>query len=298
MNVPRFLYKYVSLDKRLISGLINHEMWFSDPTKDFNDPYDCRLTYDTDNSPQEIREYLEKVNHRRTEFLKRIQNHTEQIAYIRRYYSDISYQELDNILNEILSNQRLVFTSDFIDRRTDQITQNPKSIETIVNNAAREDIKDYRILCLTAEPNNIVMWAHYSSNHQGVCLKLDTTNDIPFFTFPIKVKYVRQYPKYNYIREYDNNNAFKYIAGTKFNSWRYEKEYRIIKNINNTTFRNTGLLSYDKSVLHSIYFGIHTRDEDIELITNINYQYFNNRIKLYKAKEKQKYFKLDYLRIK
>ena len=39
------LYKYMAINSNLFSLLINNELWFSKPS-DFNDPYDCNLSYD------------------------------------------------------------------------------------------------------------------------------------------------------------------------------------------------------------------------------------------------------------
>lgn len=57
-KLPRFIYKYYSNEKnRLQDTLNNQTIWFSKP-KVFNDPFDCMLKVDTDNTEEEIIEYV------------------------------------------------------------------------------------------------------------------------------------------------------------------------------------------------------------------------------------------------
>lgn len=57
---PRYLYKYRSISS-LDKILINNSLWFSKP-EDFNDPFDCRIIHDTQNSVKEITDYLIRNN--------------------------------------------------------------------------------------------------------------------------------------------------------------------------------------------------------------------------------------------
>jgi len=296
INLPRYLYKYSKLDKRFISGLINHELWFANPTS-FNDPYDCKLALDTDNSNEEIKSHLEKVNKLHTDYFKKIKDPIKQLNFLRTYYDNKTQDELYKILSDIFSGTRMISSEELIEKRIVEISKNKQILDEVINNNAQAEVKNYRILCLTKELNSVVMWAHYTDNHSGVCLKFDTMKDKQFFTFHIKVNYVREYPRFNYIKEYDKHNTINYIYGTKHLSWKYEKEYRIVKYIPTTKFRNSGLLGYGKPVLKAIYFGINSNIEDIELVLKINKEYFGDNLKLFQAKEKQRSFKFEYEKI-
>lgn len=59
-QINRYLYKYRPL-KRLEDILLNGELRFSNPLS-FNDPFDCRINVNTDNTVEEIEEYILKVN--------------------------------------------------------------------------------------------------------------------------------------------------------------------------------------------------------------------------------------------
>lgn len=81
-------------------------------------------------------------------------------------------------------------------------------------------------LCLTKKFDNLLMWAHYTDSHKGVCLEFDITKDLDTFYIPFAVEYTNEYPCYDYI--YDNGGAIRSILH-KSPDWAYEEEYRIVK---------------------------------------------------------------------
>jgi len=56
---PQYLYKFRALSSNTENIIINGEIWFPSP-KDFNDPFDCQITVDSQNTIQEIEAYLIK----------------------------------------------------------------------------------------------------------------------------------------------------------------------------------------------------------------------------------------------
>lgn len=58
-ELPQYLYKYMSMD---IAKLIlqTGNVKFSNPA-DFNDPFDCNITIDTNNSEEEVAKYIDDV---------------------------------------------------------------------------------------------------------------------------------------------------------------------------------------------------------------------------------------------
>lgn len=58
-GLPRYLYKYTSLETAKII-LEKNTVRFSKPPL-FNDPFDCQLTIDTDNTDEEVDEYINKI---------------------------------------------------------------------------------------------------------------------------------------------------------------------------------------------------------------------------------------------
>lgn len=51
------VFKYHRINQFLYDLLINNEIWFSSPYS-FNDPFDCNITIDGNNTPEQIRHYF------------------------------------------------------------------------------------------------------------------------------------------------------------------------------------------------------------------------------------------------
>jgi len=87
-ELPRYIYKYTDIESlKLI--LEDSTLKFSKPS-DFNDPFDCNITIDTENSTEEINEYIE--------MLKKGRNLTvEQINTLKeKYHNPKTLFELTN----------------------------------------------------------------------------------------------------------------------------------------------------------------------------------------------------------
>lgn len=73
---------------------------------------------------------------------------------------------------------------------------------------------------------NILMWAHYASNHSGVCMQFQIAEDISVFSRATPVEYKDEYPVVNYFD--DIQKAIIPTLFRKSNEWRYEGERRIV----------------------------------------------------------------------
>ena len=88
------------------------------------------------------------------------------------------------------------------------------------------------ILSLTEDPNSLLMWAHYASNHTGFVLVFDESH--PWFSAKVaptdefhhlqKVSYLDQ-PTSPYLSELSGRDVFY----SKLKQWEYEREWRIIR---------------------------------------------------------------------
>jgi hypothetical protein len=57
--LPRYLYKYRPIDGTLDKIIDSGSLWFANPLS-FNDPFDCQIQPDTQNTVKEIRDYIRK----------------------------------------------------------------------------------------------------------------------------------------------------------------------------------------------------------------------------------------------
>ncbi|MBB5439161.1 hypothetical protein HDC92_002848 [Pedobacter sp. AK017] len=60
-TLPRFLYKYRQIDTTLERIISDSSLWFADPLS-FNDPFDCQIQPDTQNTIKEIKDYISKAS--------------------------------------------------------------------------------------------------------------------------------------------------------------------------------------------------------------------------------------------
>lgn len=88
-----------------------------------------------------------------------------------------------------------------------------------------------RILCLSKNNDNILMWGHYAYNHKGFVIGFD--RNYRFFKGAFKVYYSDSIPKlgdgilYDFlIQKNETLEELRKIFLTKSKLWEYENEYR------------------------------------------------------------------------
>lgn len=157
--------------------------------------------------------------------------------------------------------------------------------------------------CFSTSCDNILMWSHYTNQHQGFCIKYDCSkmslNIKNNIFFPIiyrnemidlsllpdlAIKTNLEIPKLY------KANILKYII--KSNCWSYENEWRyLIPTLN-------GLPGYSNlqefSYISDIYLGLYTSDENIQKLKSICE---NNGYGLYKPEKPFNRFSIDFKKI-
>jgi len=115
-----------------------------------------------------------------------------------------------------------------------------------------EDMNQYRILSLSANCKNPIMWAHYANNYAGVCFEFEFKRDI----YDIhKVSYIEK--QYDTIYDPEEDEIYKAVEKSllcKSENWSYEEEYRIILRSDEKYFY------FDKSELTGIIVGHRSTD--------------------------------------
>ena len=82
------------------------------------------------------------------------------------------------------------------------------------------------IFCLTANPDNHLMWVHYAAQHTGYAIGFDTTNEVfsENGAVPTKVRYVPVPPKLPPDAEPTAD-----LSCRKAKAWDYEEEWRCVR---------------------------------------------------------------------
>lgn len=169
-----YLYHYQSFDEdRLSSILSDSKVYFSNPAN-FNDPWDCRLHYDSDLAQASVLE-------------KHIQ-----------WYKQITQKVFPSLPPEE------------IDRRAEYFRKSPDEFSAKINQISHEMegeiARRYRVYCLSSKNNDELLWAHYSNKHTGICLEFTTKS---LFGAAIKVTYQTAYPQ---LLAPDNQDDAQYNA--------------------------------------------------------------------------------------
>ncbi|MBT3068388.1 DUF2971 domain-containing protein [Rhodoferax sp. U11-2br] len=111
--------------------------------------------------------------------------------------------------------------------------------ERTFNSALTAELTNSRVLCVTEELDNVVMWAHYAAEHKGVCIRLQCIDEVDNTLLAARpVKYTDLYPSFPPLRDY-----IRYLTGekpidiaqlvyneaayVKHKDWAYEREWRI-----------------------------------------------------------------------
>lgn len=183
------LYKYRQIDSRGLERTFTHnEIFLPDPTF-FNDPFDCRPSITTHKSKSKKKEYYESI--------------------IKRRLPNATKKEVKNTLKKNLLS---------------------KTLENRIHLEERllKFKKSFGIYCLSEISDDILMWAHYSDSHRGICLQFDATKELSIFCEAYKITYQEKYPIVN-IMDIGNLDQFLNLFATKSKHWEYEKERRAIK---------------------------------------------------------------------
>lgn len=166
--------------------------------------------------------------------------------------------------------------SDFVENFRDAISQ---SVDVHLNNEERyiAEIHDLmskdKILCLTDDPKNPVMWAHYADNGEGVVLGFRT---IELFDSPYSeaqpVKYTATRPTIYTEEELaktiggsfsiDAAKAARRISHTKLDRWSYEREWRIYSGGGRFPQEDFEDLAFHPQELAKVIFGYACPDPD------------------------------------
>lgn len=128
---------------------------------------------------------------------------------------------------------------------------------------------DLRVLSLTTNPLELLMWAHYGDEHRGVVVELDIWHPSircgspggDMYSSLEEVKYTHQK-----VFGIPDPMVLIDVLSRKSVEWQYEREWRLIRTKSMTREHKHGVdvVDIDLSVIRSIYFGARTPVEKIK----------------------------------
>ncbi len=267
---PAVLYKYRFFDTSgyYLKVLEEAQLWFTS-AREFNDPFDSSLSFQFDDKPKGIqKEWIENVLKRQFPLLNRQERQS------------LTRQHLRGIKND------------------------PGYSERFIKKLVEDNYNSFGICSLTPAKDDLLMWAHYSDNHRGFCVGIDTSRLLelqlslategPLLSLQ-KVIYSDEIPMINFfesmISDHRDQDTLTLLC-TKSTHWSYEQEFRLIY----WDKVNTALtIGHDAIV--EVVLGCRIRDEDKEKILSILEEKQCSAV-VYKAEKHKSVFGLHLERIR
>lgn len=208
-HFPKAFFKYRSLNENTLNSLEENTLWLSEIHK-LNDPFECamlldhnaclRLTYSSDSY--------------RAEFKSRFgfEIPTAIIAKI------VNSNCPDDVYREFCASNGIVITQSAAEQK-DRIMAGWEEIRNDTN-------KNIRVSCFSERNDSILMWSHYASQHQGVCIEYD-------FTEADEIRYLIQPAFYSdsvfQLGTMEDLTSVSHLMSSlyKAKDWAYEAEWRL-----------------------------------------------------------------------
>ena len=253
--LPNKLYKYQSCNDDNFNNLRKKSFWFKKPGE-FNDPFDCNINFQLVDATEENLE-----------------------LFFNSYREDApNKKDLDRIFHSDGKVTKLF--------KEKVIEISRKATSKLVSKFA-----SLGVTCFSEINDDILMWSHYATSHQGFCLELDTTK-FPFTRTnnlkqdsPLeKVLYSDSYPLLS-LKDIASNHLPSLSQGllsVKSSHWSYEKEWRLFSTYGNLE------LEYEKTALTGVYLGCKVTADTKEIIKSI----LGNSIPIYEMQRSTTEFKV------
>ena len=187
------------------------------------------------------------------------------------------------------------------EKQIDQYRANMNSLITV-------DLNKSRVLCVTEQNDNVVMWSHYADSHKGICLRLQCIPEIDNTLLAArKVEYTTEFPLFptldQHIRYYTGEAPIDFakvlydIPFMKHKDWRYEKEWRVhVPHSADAEGNGYDDWKENTRVFGAMYLGCRVEPADAaELVemAKLNYPH----MEIYQAKASTKGFLLEFEKV-
>ncbi len=175
--------------------------------------------------------------------------------------------------------------------RERELRRRPQAMQVRLDRMVPELMEETAVYSLATRPDQVLMWSHYASAHQGVCLRFDPKILINHFLIPVSkaiglfpVSYQRERPIVRIGTE-EKEALVEKLLLTKADFWSYEEEWRFIG------YRaRAGLRSFPAKALTAIVLGARTSPEDEALVRQWSEK---TGVELQRARTSSKDFRLE-----
>ncbi|UUZ68216.1 DUF2971 domain-containing protein [Polaromonas sp. P2-4] len=172
-----------------------------------------------------------------------------------------------------------------------------------VNAEVRAMMANSKILCLTTEPDNTLMWTHYAEAHQGMVLRFRTIPELDSpYSIACPIQYLENMPVLmddDFLSDMlsgrvslDPKSIMSRLVYTKSSDWAYEHEWRIFSGAGRNPDAPHEDCRFGARELDAVIFGCRTSDADrIEIAALVRDRY--PHASLLQARKKMNAFQLE-----
>ncbi len=225
---PASIFKYCNLNSdNHTDNFRKNQIWLSNPLN-FNDPYDCSITYDSE----------------------KIQN-IIGFNNVQKILKDFSEEEMSTSIKEdiLSSNNPIQNLFDWVE----EFIQGSVEAEDIFGDVIKDiqDMKEFilkdfneryrnklKISSFSEDHQSLLMWGHYANNHEGFCIEydlssMDDNENLKKYLFPVNYNNERFDITDFYIdnvinKKRKDTNRLIHSVLYKSEDWKYEKEWRFV----------------------------------------------------------------------
>ena len=257
------LYKYFRFNEYTILNFENNGIYA--PTRDkLNDPFDSLFGSKIDGRKTKYQELIKLITREYPNSFTDLSHNNDNLFHIIKFYKI----DLGLIIEKYKSN--IDFTEYYL-----YISQKMK------------------IISFTTRKVSNLMWAHYSESFHGLMIEYLVSQGNSNLEELIDVDYKKRNLVYDGVETIN-----KFVFGYKSKDWSYEKEKRIIVDL------DKGENYYKKVKIESIYFGyrffedLKDKKDAIKLLNRlVDYLNENPKIKLYFSKLNEQEQKIKYIKV-
>ena len=217
------LYKYLAYNDGAKALIENGTLKYSHASE-FNDPFDCVVSYNIEDS--------------------------------------LDYCRSRKDIIKAMGDKRGYSPSELIENTPKLLKNIETSLEN--GDFHRDLVSQIGICCLSSVSDSILMWSHYADHHKGIVVEFNTfqneyvkLHDVEKTLFAYPVVYQNEMPKISARNGQDGFSVVESSILTKSLSWKYENEMRVI-----STTLGPGIHKFDPALISRVITGVKMTDKD------------------------------------
>lgn len=256
------LYKFISNDVDALKSIVSGNIKFT-TIDELNDPTDLFPRFNI----TAIEKSLKKM---------RTEGHSEKDLILLR--------KQEELFNQIAENHNIIGAPESIQEANLMIHSSVYDNTLYLKNAFEKTTKTMRkecgIFCLTESNTSLPMWAHYATNANGFVIEFtgleelfnSETTGVLDLLLPVKYKPTIEGATFE-------PSSYKSVFTEKNIDWQYEKEWRVVTNLNNcivvtssSNCKESGpihLMKIDKKFITKVIFGWNIDKENIKILSEV-----------------------------